>query len=374
MKKLYFVFDQFPRPQSGGLLGMYKNIFKELKDQYDICIVEVFKSPDFHKDAFSDYQFITLHHYSIDSDFVDLLSYLKALRLIKFIKALWNMMIYFISIPFSRRKAKHLFEKDALIVATSPSAAIFLHHTNQFILEIHTKYEYFFEGTLASRLQIKFMTDPSLIIFRSSADALKAKNKGLNAGYIYNFADSPLKKDELSDSRKGYLFLGRLAPSKNLFELADIFNQVHKENQDIYLDIYGTGVVEESLKDYIDDHRFNDFIHLKGFTVDKEVYLNYKALVSASRLEGLPLNILEAKRCGIPVVSYSWGESTAEVIHNGKDGYIAENQNDFKDKVLLLDQNDQLLMELSKNAFDDYQRFSPKSFIVKYIEFLENYK
>ena len=104
------------------------------------------------------------------------------------------------------------------------------------------------------------------------------------------------------------------------------------------------------------------------------MYLNYKALVSASRLEGLPLNILEAKRCGIPVVSYSWGESTAEVIHNGKDGYILENQNDFKDKVLLLDQNDQLLMELSKNAFDDYQRFSPKSFIVKYIEFLENYK
>ena len=39
MEKLYFVFDQIPSPQSGGLIGMYLNICEKLKNDYDIQIV-----------------------------------------------------------------------------------------------------------------------------------------------------------------------------------------------------------------------------------------------------------------------------------------------------------------------------------------------
>ena len=40
MKKLYFVFDQIPSAQSGGLIGMYLNICEILKYDYDIEIAD----------------------------------------------------------------------------------------------------------------------------------------------------------------------------------------------------------------------------------------------------------------------------------------------------------------------------------------------
>ena len=44
MKKLYFVFDQIPSAQSGGLIGMYLNICEILKYDYDIEIAQFRKN------------------------------------------------------------------------------------------------------------------------------------------------------------------------------------------------------------------------------------------------------------------------------------------------------------------------------------------
>ena len=55
MKKLYFVFDQSPSAQSGGLIGMYLNICEILKYDYDIEIVSIYNCDKDNLKLFENY-------------------------------------------------------------------------------------------------------------------------------------------------------------------------------------------------------------------------------------------------------------------------------------------------------------------------------
>lgn len=162
MKSLYFVFDQIPPPQSGGLIGVYRNIFQELKKDYNIKLVSIYNCEESYKKEFSDYQIIILNNYNIDNRFFRIVKYLKNRELKKVFKAIYSGILFFLFIPICRIKLKNYFYDNDKIIVTSPAAAIYMSKDNRFILEIHTKYEYFWKGSIASKLQVKLMTDPKI--------------------------------------------------------------------------------------------------------------------------------------------------------------------------------------------------------------------
>ena len=244
---------------------------------------------------------------------------------------------------------------------------------NKFILEIHTKYEYFWSGNFGARLQIKLMTKPSLILFRSQADAKKALNIGYNANYIYNFAGNIIEPEyDFNQRKNNFLFMGRLDKNKNPLRLIKIFEKIKSKGYLLHLDIYGSGELEKELEKYIDAHNLEKIVSLKGFTTNKEIYTQYTALLSASINEGLPLTVLEAKRCGVPIITFSWGDSTNEVVNNDIDGYIVDSDEEFINKIILLTKQQELLKEISIKAKNNYNNFSPDSFKDKYINYIEN--
>ena len=89
--------------------------------------------------------------------------------------------------------------------------------------------------------------------------------------------------------------------------------------------------------------------------------------------EGLPLTVLEAKRCGVPTITFSWGDSTFEVVNDKGDGYIVKTDEEFIEKIIYLIDNQNELKKLSVNAQSSYYNFSPDSFKENYTEFIEKY-
>lgn len=83
------------------------------------------------------------------------------------------------------------------------------------------------------------------------------------------------------------------------------------------------------------------------------------------------MTVLEAKRCGVPIITFSWGDSTNEVVDN--DGFIVESDDEFIEKIILLIEHQELLKEISINAKNNYNNFSPDNFKDKYINYIENY-
>ena len=375
MEKLYFVFDQIPSPQSGGLIGMYLNICEKLKNDYDIQIVSIYNCDKDNFNLFKNYNVMIINKYNIDNRFFKVFKYLKEKQVKKVFNAIFSGIVFFLYILISQKKIKKIFKYEKRIIVTSPAAAIYMNKKIKFTLEIHTKYEYFWKGGLGSKLQIKLMPLPNLILFRSKADAKKALNNGYNAKYIYNFAGDIIEpKYDFKQKKDRFLFVGRLDVNKNPLRLIKIFEKIKKDyGYLLHLDIYGTGDLKDELNEYICRHNLNDIIALKGFTTDKKIYEKYSALLSASMNEGLPLTVLEAKRCGVPTITFSWGDSTFEVVNDKGDGYIVKTDEEFIEKIIYLIDNQNELKKLSVNAQSSYYNFSPDSFKENYTEFIEKY-
>jgi glycosyltransferase EpsD len=97
---------------------------------------------------------------------------------------------------------------------------------------------------------------------------------------------------------------------------------------------------------------------------------NYYALadlgISASRQEGLGLNLIEEMFCGLPVVA-SQDRGHKEIVVNDHNGYLYEQNNlkDFISKVLFLYQNPKKVTEFSQNALASVEKFNITSSLLE---------
>lgn len=372
MKNLYLIFERIPDPQSGGLITMYRRLEKLLKDDYNIKIISVFNCPQYFKNQFSS-KCIVLNNMDIDNRFFKLMIHLKKGNMKDFFHCIVSAIIFFLYIPIARIKMKKIITEEDKVIVSAPAAGIFMTNKRNFILEIHSKYEFFWEESLSSKLQVKLMAKPTLILFRNKTDSLKG-NKHFPSNYIYNFFDNNNIHVNINYKEKKFkfLFLGRLNEDKNPMRLLKIMKELINENNNIVLDIYGQGLMENEIKKYIIENNLENNISLKGFTNNKNIYSLYSALLMTSKREGFPLTIIEAKANGVPTISIKWGEAIYETISSGIDGFIAADDEEFKDDIKKILRNEKLLETLSENAFKDFERFSTNEARKRYIEFIES--
>jgi glycosyltransferase involved in cell wall biosynthesis len=98
------------------------------------------------------------------------------------------------------------------------------------------------------------------------------------------------------------LFVGRLAPQKNLVMLIEAVSQMHA---DVFLDIVGAGEDREKIEALIQKYSLHN-IKLHGKKTDQELLAMYKladVFVLPSLKEGISLSMLEALAAGLPVVA-----------------------------------------------------------------------
>lgn len=377
MKKLYIIFDQIPPRDSGGLVVTYINMVKWLKQHYNITIVSVFKSNVLNEQLFSEVNVISLSKYELDNRFYRLFQYIKDRRADKFLRALISAFYFFGYICVARKKIDRIIQKDDVVISVSPTASAFIPTNVEFVQDIHTNYEYFWGNKLLGKLQAKMMSTPKITVFRNKRDADKGM-KRFPSTYLYNFVDEieyNIKDYDINRRRNRILYVGRLHPQKNPMRLLKCARILKEKGYPFILDIYGTGILEEKMKQEIAKQDLAQNVFLKGYVEDKHIYAQYSMLWLTSELEGLGLCILEAKANATPTVSVNWGGAINEVIEDKMDGYIAENDIEFTDRVIELLNNDDLLMEMSKRAYENYgKKFSNETTKKRLITILETYK
>ena len=169
----------------------------------------------------------------------------------------------------------------------------------------------------------------------------KNKVKG-NTKVMY----SPLCVDYIPDketkkNNKNIVSIGRLSPEKGCLELIDVFNLIHKEDNECVLHIIGDGEEKTKIQEKIKNLNLNDSVVLYGYK-DKDFIrkkLNDMSLyLMTSYEESFGLVLLEASAFAIPSIAFSSAEGACEIINNNVDGYIIEDRNkeEMKEKVLEL--------------------------------------
>ncbi len=117
--------------------------------------------------------------------------------------------------------------------------------------------------------------------------------------------------------------LGRLTPEKGFDLLIEAFAAVAVSWPTARLVIWGEGVERVRLERLRAEHGLEDRIDLPGATQHPEHVLRSATIfVLSSRLEGMPMTLLEAMALGRPVIACDCDHGPRDIISDGIDGVL----------------------------------------------------
>ncbi|MCB0457408.1 MAG: glycosyltransferase family 4 protein [Flavobacteriaceae bacterium] len=118
-------------------------------------------------------------------------------------------------------------------------------------------------------------------------------------------------------------FIGVIGPNKNQMFLLKALKELPE-----HFRVWFYGQADEDylklLQNFIEDHQLVDRVAFHGFIQNEEIPLvmkQFDVLVLSSKNEGLPLCIIEALACGVPVLSSDAGGGAKFLLQNGG-GYL----------------------------------------------------
>lgn len=226
----------------------------------------------------------------------------------------------------------------------------------------HTSFKIGYENK-ANRKYFEKFKDKITMVWLTKATCDVAKEHGyLNSYYIYNPVKFICDKKADVIKNKKLITIARISEEKRIGLMVEIVNEVLKDKKlsDWSLEIFGEGVCKEEIMKMDYD---KEKIRFMGVTTDvKKELLRSSINLNTSLYEGFAMGILEGNECGVPTVSFNFGESIGEEIIQNKTGIYVE-QDDIESyknelKKLMLDEKRLEKMsiecrELSKKFYVD---------------------
>ncbi len=219
---------------------------------------------------------------------------------------------------------------------------------------------------LGSKKGLKMLKSGMKIIVRGEHSKTALRNAGipekkiliLNNHYVF-------REQENNSAKKIYdiIFIGYLRPLKRLDILIEVVSKLQKRNSKLKCIIIGDGPLRRDLEQEVLNRGLTNNIHFMGYQSDIYEYLNSsKMLLLTSESEGLPMVIIEAMSCGLPVVVPAINDIPDVVFHD-INGYLVSqlNVSDFSKYVSLILENSEIYNQLSINARNFTKEFCKKS-------------
>ena len=135
-------------------------------------------------------------------------------------------------------------------------------------------------------------------------------------------------------------YVGELSKRKNQIFLIENIEQISKVFPKFKLILAGNGDLYDFYKSEIERLKISDKIILAGHVNNaKELIYSSDIIISSSKSEGLPFNIMEAMSIGIPVIA-SRIKGHTDLITDGYNGYLFDfNKDSFASKLKILKEN-----------------------------------
>ena len=154
------------------------------------------------------------------------------------------------------------------------------------------------------------------------------------------------RKEEMGYAQKQKIILcvGELLPNKNQVMAIHMMKRVVKKYPDAQLLLAGNGPEKNNLEQEIRNCGLDKNVRMLGYCTNLQDYQHItNVVVSCSKREGLPLNIVEAMLSETPVVA-SKNRGHRELIHDGENGFLVE----VNDEKKMAERVCQLLEESNK--------------------------
>lgn len=235
----------------------------------------------------------------------------------------------------------------------------------KFISTIHSDLNYEFDGIKKliylkiEKLMLKYCDECITVSENLKNKIIKRYGKEedkfkliYNGIEINNLADINCN----SNTAFTFLFVGRLVEIKNIPLLLEGLKFLKDNKRDFYCNIIGEGEERDNLEKLSVDFGINDNVNFLGFKSNIQEYMiNSNALILTSKMEGIPITIIEAFANKLPVIASAVGGIT-EMIVDGENGVLYDIQEKEKFFKILLDiiDNKINLCEIKENEYKIY--------------------
>lgn len=171
--------------------------------------------------------------------------------------------------------------------------------------------------------------------------------------------------------------VARLSPEKQQEHLIAAWPKVLKAVPDAQLNLWGyaNDNYDKKLRKQVKGLGLESSVHFKGYTNDvADVDDHAQLMVLPSRVEGLPLTLVEAAAHGLPAIANDIKYGPSDVIIDGQDGLLTKNGDiDGLAKAIISLLTDQdRLAKMSANAYKDCKRYSEPSVMKLWQKILDN--
>jgi len=165
------------------------------------------------------------------------------------------------------------------------------------------------------------------LVSLTKQDLPKLKNLNKNSFVIPNSVSFfPEKPAQLKN--KIILAVGRMDFNKGYDLLLDVFEKITLSHPTWILRIIGDGPLREKIILRVEASGLKDRVVILSTTNQIiHQYLQASVYMMTSRTEALPMVMLEAQACGLPIVSFNCETGPSDIINNGIDGYLIDDYN-----------------------------------------------
>ncbi len=182
---------------------------------------------------------------------------------------------------------------------------------------------------------------------------------------------NPAERHEFAwDSQsKTILSAGLFNPIKRFDLIPEIGKILFAKHPDWRWVICGDGPEWEKVSEKVAASGLQRNILLPGTASDMaREYRSAAMYVMTSRMEGLPMVLLEAKSWGLPLVSFDIMTGPSDIIRDGVNGFLVADGNVeiMTEQILQLMENEELRRQFSENSRLDMDKFSTESVVAKW--------
>ncbi|QXM06680.1 glycosyltransferase family 4 protein [Crassaminicella indica] len=172
-------------------------------------------------------------------------------------------------------------------------------------------------------------------------------------------------------SERVIVAVGRYQDVKGFDFLIKAFKDVVNTCPEWKLKIFGKDEGDkEKLSNLVRKLRLEENVELNDVKSDiKEAYLNSSIYVMSSKFECFPMVLLEAKECGLPIVSFDCPSGPRDLVEDGEDGYLARylDIDDLSKKIKKLTTDQETRIKFGKKAKVNVEKYKLKEIEKKWV-------
>ncbi|MCH5180068.1 MAG: glycosyltransferase [Erysipelotrichales bacterium] len=308
--------------------------------------------------------------------------------LLQVLKSDQNIKIYSleedngISIKAIRKMNKYLkqIKPDVIHTHIHAYAYVFLYALLHHVKVIHTMHSMpIYESNSKGKFILKRMSKAKVLCAVGISDIISSQIKDLYGQTLIETIYNPVDLERFNLKNKKdhkdftIITVGRMEKEKNQILLLRAFNDFHKIHNDTKLIIVGDGKLKNDLIDYVTENKLTDYVSFVGSVKDTENYYSMgDVFVLTSIYEGLPMTILEAMACGLPIISTNVGGIPDIVDSNG----ILIESNDLiglTNAMVELKENENKRLELGQKSYKKSKKYDLKLIATQYEDLYVKY-